>query len=60
MKDVPAEASAQQVRGVFGKYGTITSVNVNKGGFAFVEFKTPQQAESAVKGCKDNAVRCAV
>jgi multiple RNA-binding domain-containing protein 1 len=59
IKNLPFEASKKDVRALFGAYGQLRSVRVPKKmdraarGFAFADFTTPKEAESAMDALKD-------
>lgn len=59
IKNLPFETSKKDVRALFGAYGQLRSVRVPKKmdraarGFAFAEFTTPKEAESAMDALKD-------
>ncbi len=59
IKNLPFEASKKDVRALFGAYGQLRSVRVPKKmdraarGFAFADFTTPKEAESAMEALKD-------
>jgi len=59
IKNLPFEATKKDVRALFGAYGQLRSVRVPKKmdraarGFAFAEFTTPKEAESAMDALKD-------
>lgn len=54
IKNLPFEAGKEQVRELFGAYGQLRSIRVPKKidrtarGFAFADFTTPKEAESAI------------
>ncbi|KAK3710687.1 Multiple RNA-binding domain-containing protein 1 [Vermiconidia calcicola] len=59
IKNLPFEATKKDVRALFGAYGQLRSVRVPKKmdraarGFAFADFTTPKEAESAMDALKD-------
>lgn len=59
IKNLPFEATKKDVRALFGAYGQLRSVRVPKKmdraarGFAFADFTTPKEAESAIDALKD-------
>ncbi|KAF2765209.1 RNA-binding domain-containing protein [Teratosphaeria nubilosa] len=59
IKNLPFEATKKDVRSLFGAYGQLRSVRVPKKmdrgarGFAFADFTTPKEAESAMDALKD-------
>ena len=59
IKNLPFEASRQDVRSLFGAYGQLRSVRVPKKfdnstrGFAFTEFLTAREAENAMNALRD-------
>ena len=59
IKNLPFEASKKDVRSLFGSYGKLRSVRVPKKfdsstrGFAFADFVTPREAESAIDALRD-------
>lgn len=59
IKNLPFEATKKDVRSLFGAYGQLRSVRVPKKfdsstrGFAFAEFVTAREAESAMDALKD-------
>lgn len=59
IKNLPFEASKKDIRALFGAYGQLRSVRVPKKmdraarGFAFADFTTPKEAESAMDALKD-------
>lgn len=59
IKNLPFEASKKDVHALFGAYGQLRSVRVPKKmdraarGFAFADFATPKEAESAMAALKD-------
>ena len=59
IKNLPFESSKKDVRALFGAYGQLRSVRVPKKmdraarGFAFADFTTPKEAESAMEALKD-------
>lgn len=60
VKNLPFEATKQDVRALLGTYGQLRSVKVPKKfdnsarGFAFAEFVTAREAENAVQSLKDS------
>ena len=59
IKNLPFEATKKDVRALFSAYGQLRSVRVPKKmdrgarGFAFADFTTPKEAESAIDALKD-------
>ncbi|KAI9704060.1 MAG: Multiple RNA-binding domain-containing protein 1 [Bogoriella megaspora] len=59
IKNLPFQTTKKDVRSLFGAYGQLRSVRVpkkfDKGarGFAFAEFTTPREAESAMNALRD-------
>lgn len=59
IKNLPFEASKKDVRALFGAYGQLRSIRVPKKmdraarGFAFADFTTPKEAQSAMDALKD-------
>ncbi|KAI7661544.1 RNA-binding domain-containing protein, partial [Hortaea werneckii] len=59
IKNLPFEATKKDVRALFGAYGQLRSVRVPKKmdraarGFAFADFTTPKEAESAMDALHD-------
>ena len=59
IKNLPFEATKKDVRALLGAYGQLRSVRVPKKmdhaarGFAFADFTTPKEAESAMDALKD-------
>ncbi|KAI6791378.1 RNA-binding domain-containing protein [Hortaea werneckii] len=59
IKNLPFEATKKDVRALFGAYGQLRSVRVPKKmdraarGFAFADFTTPKEAESAMDALRD-------
>lgn len=59
IKNLPFEATKKDVRSLFGAYGQLRSVRVPKKmdraarGFAFADFTTPKEAESAMNALKN-------
>ena len=59
IKNLPFEASKKEVRTLFGAYGQLRSVRVPKKfdrsarGFAFADFTTPREAESAMDALRN-------
>ena len=59
IKNLPFEATKKDIRALFGAYGELKSVRVPKKmdhgarGFAFADFTTPKEAESAMDALKD-------
>lgn len=59
IKNLPFEATRKDVRALFGAYGQLRSVRVPKKmdraarGFAFADFTTPKEAESAMDALRD-------
>ena len=59
IKNLPFEATKKDVRSLFGAYGQLRSVRVPRKmdrairGFAFADFLTPKEAESAMSALKD-------
>lgn len=59
IKNLPFQATKQDVRGLFGAYGQLRSVRVPKKfdqttrGFAFATFVTAREAENALEALKD-------
>lgn len=59
IKNLPFEATKKDIRALFGAYGQLRSVRVPKKmdraarGFAFADFTTPKEAESAMDALKD-------
>ncbi|KAI5783518.1 hypothetical protein FPQ18DRAFT_356294 [Pyronema domesticum] len=59
IKNLPFEVSKQDIRSLFGKYGTLRSVRMPKKignktrGFAFAEFVTPREAANAMESLKE-------
>jgi len=59
IKNLPFEASKKEVRALFGAYGQLRSIRVPKKfdrsarGFAFAEFTTPHEAESAMDALRN-------
>jgi multiple RNA-binding domain-containing protein 1 len=59
IKNLPFEASKKDVRALFSAYGQLRSVRVPKKmdraarGFAFADFTTPKEAESAMEALRD-------
>ena len=59
IKNLPFEISKKDVRALLGAYGQLRSVRVPKKidraarGFAFADFTTPKEAESAMEALKD-------
>ena len=60
IKNLPFEASKKDIRALFGAYGELRSVRVPKKmnraarGFAFADFTTPKEAESAMAALSDS------
>jgi len=60
IKNLPFEATKKDVRALFSAYGQLRSVRVPKKmdrgarGFAFADFTTPKEAESAMDALKDS------
>ncbi|KHN96773.1 MRD1-like protein [Metarhizium album ARSEF 1941] len=59
IKNLPFQATKQDVRSLFGTYGQLRSVRVPKKadftarGFAFADFVSPREAENALNALKD-------
>lgn len=59
IKNLPFEVNKKEVRALFGAYGQLRSVRVPKKmdrgarGFAFADFTTPKEAESALDALRD-------
>ncbi|WPH04890.1 RNA-binding domain-containing protein [Acrodontium crateriforme] len=59
IKNLPFEATKKDIQSLFGAYGQLRSVRVPKKmdraarGFAFADFTTPKEAESAMDALKD-------
>ncbi|KXL49778.1 MAG: hypothetical protein FE78DRAFT_27998 [Acidomyces sp. 'richmondensis'] len=59
IKNLPFEATKKDIRSLFGAYGQLRSVRVPKKmdraarGFAFADFTTPKEAESAMEALRD-------
>ncbi|OAA49708.1 Nucleotide-binding, alpha-beta plait [Cordyceps fumosorosea ARSEF 2679] len=59
IKNLPFQATKQEVRTLFGSYGQLRSVRVPKKtdgtsrGFAFADFVTPREAENALNALRD-------
>ncbi|KZF22119.1 putative pre-rRNA processing protein Mrd1 [Xylona heveae TC161] len=59
IKNLPFEATRKDIRALFGPYGKLRSVRLPKKfdsstrGFAFADFVTPREAESAMDALKD-------
>jgi len=59
IKNLPFEASKKEIRALFGAYGQLRSVRVPKKfdrsarGFAFAEFTTPREAQSAMDALRN-------
>jgi len=58
VKNISEEATEEEVREVFARFGTITSMKLvsvegKLKGFGFINFETPEQATAAVDGLKN-------
>ena len=59
VKNLPFQATKQDIRTLFGTYGQLRSVRLPKKadytsrGFAFADFVTPREAENALNALKD-------
>ena len=59
IKNLPFEASKKDLRTLFGAYGQLRSIRLPKKhdsstrGFAFADFTTPREAESAINALRD-------
>jgi RNA recognition motif-containing protein len=48
---LPRDIRPRELEDLFHKYGRITRCDVKRGGYGFVEYEDPRDAEDAIKSC---------
>lgn len=48
---LPRDVRPRELEDLFHKYGRITRCDVKRGGYGFIEYEDPRDAEDAIKAC---------